>query len=517
MFQQLPKELLDKIFEFLKDDKVTLYSCLLVNRFWCKISVRFLWRNIWDFKSDTSSQIIIILIACLPNYSKYLLHKNGIIISTLKDTLLDYASFCEILSIGNISKMINFYLKEQQSENPDNLNQNENNSNNSNNSNRGYRNNINNRKYKSNNRNKIQMTLKEDIIIQEILKMFMNKGSLKKLTYCLEDRYSDIKIPYDITLTRFYGARDCLKDLTELNCTNDVQPKFFYQLSKVCHNIQSLIIRFQSYYSNNGLKELISSQNCLKYLSVIQWCDDRVEWTGIIPSLLKKHSNNITKLHLYGMYHNTSLSFITNFINLQELDLYFDNGGVDGKTFMELGNVTFKQLQILSFRYGFSSEVFIKFLENNGKNLKEFYFYRYDNSISLAIAKFCLNLKSLFIKIARSDKATLKVILTNCKQLESLKLLCDSLYGSYLKANEVLKIVAKHLPKNFHELKLNELYNVSSLLPEELESFFMIWKNRTPLTFIIESSSKVKEENMEVIEKYKKLGIIKKFENIIKS
>ncbi|RIA94574.1 hypothetical protein C1645_817852 [Glomus cerebriforme] len=510
MSHQLSKDLLDKIFEFLDDDKVTLYSCLLVNHLWSKISVRFLWRNIRDFKSDTSSQIISILIACLSNHSKDLLRKNGIFISTPKDLMFDYASFCEILSIGDISKMVDFYIKEQQPEDPDNLNRNENNSNNSNKSNKSNSNRI---IYRD---SKIEMILKEDIIIQEILKMFINKVSLKKLTYCLEDNStnSDIKIPYDVTLTHFSGARDCLKDVTELSCTDDVQPKFFFQLSKVCHNIQSLIIRFQYSFSNNGLKELISSQNCLKYLSVTQWYDDHdswAEWTGIIPSLLKKHSNNITKLHLNGIYNNKSLSFITKFTNLQELNLSFDYGDFYGETFMELGNVTFKQLQILSFQYAYSEEIFIKFLENNGENLKEFYFHECNNSINLAIAKFCLNLKSLYTKIARSDKTSLKVILTNCKQLESLKVVCDSVYTIYPEGNEVLNIVAKYSPKNLHELILHEICN-SRLLPEELEYFFIIWKNRTPLTFIIESRFKVKEENMEVIEKYKKLGVIKKFE-----
>src|SRR5947199_376445 len=46
----LPDDCLNEIFEILEDDKLTLHSCLLVNRLWCKISVRILWRNIWSFK-----------------------------------------------------------------------------------------------------------------------------------------------------------------------------------------------------------------------------------------------------------------------------------------------------------------------------------------------------------------------------------------------------------------------------------------------------------------------------------
>ena len=42
---QLPADCLNEIFEYLEDDKVTLRSCLLVNRLWCEVAVRILWRN----------------------------------------------------------------------------------------------------------------------------------------------------------------------------------------------------------------------------------------------------------------------------------------------------------------------------------------------------------------------------------------------------------------------------------------------------------------------------------------
>ena len=64
---------LNEVFENLEDDKVTLHSCLLVNRLWCEVSVRILWRKIWNYGT---------LISCLPNESKELLRKNEIFIST---------------------------------------------------------------------------------------------------------------------------------------------------------------------------------------------------------------------------------------------------------------------------------------------------------------------------------------------------------------------------------------------------------------------------------------------------
>ena len=112
----LPADCLNEVFENLEDDKITLHSCLLVSRFWCKISVGILWRNVWNFKYSIDYQLILewdsailsTLISCLPNESKELLHKNEIFISTptSKPPLFNYPSFCKILSIDKLCLII---------------------------------------------------------------------------------------------------------------------------------------------------------------------------------------------------------------------------------------------------------------------------------------------------------------------------------------------------------------------------------------------------------------------------
>ena len=85
---KLPADCLNEIFEYLEKDEATLHSCLLVNRLWCEVSVRILWRSIRNYST---------LIACLPNESKEILYKNEIIFSTLtsKPPIFNYASFCK--------------------------------------------------------------------------------------------------------------------------------------------------------------------------------------------------------------------------------------------------------------------------------------------------------------------------------------------------------------------------------------------------------------------------------------
>src|ERR1043166_4021802 len=109
---QLPADCLNEIFEYLDNDKVTLHSCLLVNRLWCEISVRILWSSVWNY--DT-------LITCLPKESKEILYKNGIVASTSisKPPLFNYVAFIRKLDIDIIIKNT---LKNYQSTTPHVLN-----------------------------------------------------------------------------------------------------------------------------------------------------------------------------------------------------------------------------------------------------------------------------------------------------------------------------------------------------------------------------------------------------------
>src|ERR1043165_8527905 len=112
---QLPTDCLSEIFEYLEDDKITLHSCLLVNRLWCEVAVRILWRNVWNYSTINFRT----LIACLPNESKEILHENGITISTpiSKPPMFNYAAFCKILSINRVNYIIGMLLRQYNSSN----------------------------------------------------------------------------------------------------------------------------------------------------------------------------------------------------------------------------------------------------------------------------------------------------------------------------------------------------------------------------------------------------------------
>src|SRR5436190_17182073 len=210
---KLPVDCLNEIFEYLEEDEATLCSCLLVNRLWCEISVRILWRSIRNYST---------LIACLPNESKEILYKDGIITSTSTSNppMFNYATFCKVLSISHVDYGIRQLLKNQP---PD--------------SSQNSKEVLNDNVYK--------------VVTREVLKLLMSQTSLKKVTSsCLPLNFPKF--------TSFPGAKDCLKNLSELCCNSDICPEFFYQLSQICHNLQSLSIMFLKVISN-GLADLISA------------------------------------------------------------------------------------------------------------------------------------------------------------------------------------------------------------------------------------------------------------------
>ena len=85
----LNRDVLYLILEELQDDKKTLYSCLLVNKTWCKTAVPILWRNPWKrlkerrlFKERTSDKVGVLLnviISYLSDESKNKLRKHNLL------------------------------------------------------------------------------------------------------------------------------------------------------------------------------------------------------------------------------------------------------------------------------------------------------------------------------------------------------------------------------------------------------------------------------------------------------
>ncbi|PKC63143.1 hypothetical protein RhiirA1_464139 [Rhizophagus irregularis] len=203
----LPIDCLYEISEYLEKDIPTIHSCLLANHLLCEIFVRILWRdinnivdNIYHTSKSSSVRLSFFntLIACLPNESKEHLYKNEIFIPTtsLKSPFFNYATFCKVLSIPGIKSIVYDSLKLLS----------------------------------------IQYSLHVPLnylVINEIVKMFVNQSSLKVFTY-----YNQVNNFNNLSFPCFPGMRN----LSKLYCDSNLPSDFCHQLSQTCHNIQSISI-----------------------------------------------------------------------------------------------------------------------------------------------------------------------------------------------------------------------------------------------------------------------------------
>ncbi|EXX72860.1 uncharacterized protein OCT59_009643 [Rhizophagus irregularis] len=464
---QLLADCINDILGYLDRDKITLRSCLLVNRLWCNISVKILWSNVWNYDSSNYST----LIACLPDESKEILNINGIIISppTSKPPMFNYASFCKVLSDYHIKCGIERLLKNKSISPKD-------------------------------------LTVKT--VAQEIYKLLMNQiSSLKTL-------HID-PLSMNIIFTSYPGSQESLKYLSELCCRSNVYSEFFHQLSQICYNIKAICVVIDHHISD-GLMNLILSQNKLKNL-IFHQSHDREVLKSIIPLLEKLSDNTSVKLGVYEIKNFIPLPFPK---NLRELLLASNNGNFTEDTFKELQRVIFPNLQVLIFSYLVPKiEHFNNFLERNGENLRKLYLEDCTKALdlNLSISKFCPNLVVLSTSVSGYDD--LKVIFVNCQHLESIKLIDQK-----MDMKELFNVIVNYSPKNFFKLIHHYDHQMElQLLPEVLEWFFMSWSNREqqkPFSLIIidflKSSKIMKDhEKKKIIENYIKLGVIRKFRFVV--
>src|SRR3954452_17454099 len=108
---KLNEDTLFLILKGLRYDNNSLYSCLLVNKTWCKITIPILWKDPWKNvrEKETKSRFNVnnVIISHLSNEVKENLESKDIKISVIQQKpLFDYISFIRHLRLDVIEKMI---------------------------------------------------------------------------------------------------------------------------------------------------------------------------------------------------------------------------------------------------------------------------------------------------------------------------------------------------------------------------------------------------------------------------
>ncbi|PKC65755.1 hypothetical protein RhiirA1_460630 [Rhizophagus irregularis] len=104
-------ELTYEIIQYLRNDISTLYSCILVNRLWCRLTIPLLWEDPFSIKESKNYHFIEIYLKCLNENDKeklqdYGINKNLFPLNTL---LFNYPSFIKHLNTWDIISIIKLW------------------------------------------------------------------------------------------------------------------------------------------------------------------------------------------------------------------------------------------------------------------------------------------------------------------------------------------------------------------------------------------------------------------------
>ncbi|POG62406.1 hypothetical protein GLOIN_2v1696354 [Rhizophagus irregularis DAOM 181602=DAOM 197198] len=450
----LPKECIKDIFESIYDDYKTLYSCLLVNRLFCRIIVPILWRNTWYF--GYNDHIIISLsrtyFSCLTDESKELIKNNNIDISppTQHSPLFNYIEYCQYIYLQQIRCMSHAKLLQE-----------------------------------------------------EFIKLF--------LTRCTKIVHLDF--PYCPRGIENIYLSSSLSHLCELHCDTITSSEFFFELSKTCHKIQRLYISTCD-DDIEGLATLIKVQHELQFV-YLRSDDSQGVQNERIGEALAIQANTLMHVRFCGQICIPYNAFYS-FINLKRLELELfeeiDARLSDAAYFPKLKVLEIKYNKLTPF------EVYTNLIgKTEGTLVRIHWNYINTPPTTLSLRKYiqtvinnCPNLEFVTIWYQDSILDDLKQLLISSLKLKGLKIIfyCTS------DIDKLFNLLADKAPLSLTILCLDEVnyYHNSLLSIENLDKLLKMWIDRPPLLLYIWSQLRQSLELLKVMDGYLNDDVLNDFD-----
>ncbi|GES82536.1 hypothetical protein GLOIN_2v1696354 [Rhizophagus clarus] len=451
----LPKECIKEIFESIYDDYKTLYSCLLVNRLFCKIAVPVLWRNTWYFGYDDHviKSLSGTYFSCLTDESKELIkNNNNIDISppTQHSPLFNYTEYCQYIYFQQIQCMS-----------------------------RNYRSHVN-----------------SELLEEEFVKLF--------LTRCTKIVYLDF--PYYPRYLRGIEnifSSSSLSNLCELHCNTIMSSEIFVELSKTSHKIRRLYINICD-DDIEGLATLIKVQHELQFV-YLRSDDSQGVLNERIGEALAIQANTLMHVRFCGQICIPYNAFYS-FTNLERLELeLFEE--IDARLSV---TAYFPKLKVLEIKYNKLTpfEVYTNLIGKTEGTLVRIY-WNYINipSTTLSLRKYiqtvinnCPNLEFVTIWYHDSIINDLKQLLVSSLKLKGLKI-------AFYRTSDISKLfnmLADKAPLSLTILSLDDVnyYHESLLSVENLDELLKMWVDRPPLSLYIWSQLRHNPELLKVMDGY---------------
>ncbi|CAG8700660.1 16114_t:CDS:1, partial [Cetraspora pellucida] len=449
LMPELLADCLYEIFKYLrnddKDDRKSLNTCIFVSRLWCKNAIPLFWACPWyDGENFVYKPAIIkTILSCLSDESRQILIYNDIAtsyLSSYRQPLFNYVSYCQNLSPWIIDGMIHVILSDDQSQ-----------------------------------LNDLTLGYQATILEHELYKLYMSKvSSITRLV-----------LP-DFPILYMPGARLCLSHLSDLDCSTDDSPRYFFCLAEFCRKIQRLRV-YPCEEDNQGLATLITLQHRLIHLELKTDNGEMVETLSHIGDALTTQAHSLTYINVYNnLFFSTE--HLSSFIFLKVLKLYVTSEIPRKFWFC---NMVLPHLEILDvFRDEFTPfRIYMCFIDHSSSNFRRIYWNRLlaappdDKEIQDFIRIISRSAHSLnFVTIWYSDDFIddFTQLLSLCTNLVGIKicakdLIEDGTNSIMINAENILKVIIDKAPKNFSILNFDGNWSFSFY---DIESFFYNWKYR---------------------------------------
>ncbi|GBC30733.1 uncharacterized protein OCT59_015881 [Rhizophagus irregularis] len=459
---KLNGDILYLIFKELEDDKMTLISCLSVNKIWCEIIIPIFWNDPWKYLSRGREKLLLeVIISHLSDESRDNLSKY--LIKSFKKPLFNYISFCKILNLIEIEKIIYISID-------------------------------------------YNFLLDISLLKEEIFNLFINNKA--KFTHL----YMPYGFNYQIHLIP--GAKESFSEIEFLNFNAGIDEKILIGLSEICKSIKKLDFFIQFFVktnNNDGIIRLIDSQKKLNQVYFELDYDNVDEsFCKNLENSLIKHGKTIEYIKIVDQPITNILSYFENLKILEVIGINYnalwDELATVSLPFLQLLNVKNVPINVLTSLIektkGYLNEIKIGYIDHDEIDNKR---------LIRAIYQNCPNLKYLKLLIKDSNIWELEKLLINCKYLDGLFIMTED----HIDWVELFKILTRSSPTSLFKFKF---YFSVAPRPEFLKLFFDNWKSRhSMLLYTIPEGEYVTVDidYCDMIEKYKAEGVIKVYHNSI--
>ncbi|CAG8447038.1 2404_t:CDS:2 [Diversispora eburnea] len=491
MHPRLPYDVLEEIFKYLSEDINSLHNFLLINKLWCQIVIRILWKNPWSYYSLTKPTYLTFwplitrtIVSMIPQDSKNYLLNNGIDISKFqkknkKFPMFNYLSYCKYFSLKDLHRIRREILD-------------------------------------------IEDSYKEFILEQVIYKLFLsNTCSLSYLELL------DIPLPspppsssshhhhIDIfhksdKLFYSFAPRIFPLHITHLEIKSHISSSLLTTLSEYVNTIRVLTIDLCD-NDNPGLSQLIKSQKCLTDLKIVSFLNGVFE---NLSNAIKEKAKMIKCIRFVG---NVCISseaiYSLNELKVLEVDLNVNDDDDDLQQQQEIyfnnNNqilLNFPQLEILNILYDDENSLsnYTSLIDStqNSKSLKKIFI---NDSFTIEFNEL---------------RPYLRSIINNCGICNNLKfvkiwysrLLLPEIEDMLKKCTGLENLLSTHAPITLNKIELNGNWRITEKI---LNIFLENWNSRKELDLEMNKMNICElgffQDCNKILKEYTDKGVLKKF------